>query len=87
MNPNYIGLSVLEFDGNDNFKVLSKYVFDLSKLTKKSSKSSNDKKSKYLTNKLHHEIIQIAHNICNLVDYWKCDKVVIEDLTIRSSDK
>ena len=24
MNPNYIGLSVLEFDGNDNFKVLSK---------------------------------------------------------------
>ena len=87
MNPNYIGLSVLEFDRNDNFKVLSKQVFDLSKLTKKSSKSSNDKKSKYLTNKLHHEIIQIAHNICNLVDYWKCDKVVIEDLTIRSSDK
>ena len=24
MNPNYIGMSVLEFDENDNFKVLSK---------------------------------------------------------------
>lgn len=87
MNPNYIGLSILEFDENDNFKVLSKQVFDLSKLTKKSGKSSTDKKSKYLTNKLHHEIIQIAHNICNLVDYQKCDKVAIEDLSIRSSDK
>ena len=87
MNPNYIGLSVLEFDENDNFKVLSKQVFDLSKLTKKSGKSSTDKKSKYLTNKLHHEIFQIAHDICNLVDYWKCDKVVIEDLSIRRSDK
>ncbi len=24
MNPNYIGISILEFDENDNFKVLSK---------------------------------------------------------------
>ena len=87
MNPNYIGISVLEFDENDQFKILDKRVFDLSKLTTKSGKSSIDKKSKYLTNKLNHETIQIAHNICNLVDYWKCDKVVVEDLTIRSSDK
>ena len=87
MNPNYIGMSILEFDENNNFKVLSKQVFDLTKLTKKSGKSSTDKKSKYLTNKLNHETIQIAHDIANLVDYWKCDKVVIEDLSIRSSDK
>ena len=87
MNPNYIGLSVLEFDEKDNFKILDKRVFDLSRLTAKSGKSSADKKSKYLTNKLNHETIQIAHDICNLVDYWKCDKVVIEDLSIRSSDK
>ena len=87
MNPNYIGISVLEFDENDQFKILDKRVFDLSKLTTKSGKSSIDKKSKYLTNKLNHETIQIAHDICNLVDYWKCDKVVVEDLTIKSSDK
>ena len=87
MNPNYIGISVLEFDENDQFKILDKRVFDLSKLTTKSGKSSIDKKSKYLTNKLNHETIQIAHNICNLVDYWKCDKVVVEDLTIKSSNK
>ena len=87
MNPNYIGLSILEFDENDNFKILNKQVLDLSKLTVNSGKSSSDKKSKYLKNKRHHEIIQIAHDICNLVDYWKCDKVVIEDLNIKNSDK
>ena len=87
MNPNYVGLSVLEFDENDNFEILHKQVFDLSKLTQKSGKSSKDKKSKYLTNKLHYETIQIAHDIVKLVDYWKCDKVVIEDLNIKSSNK
>ena len=33
MNPNYIGLSILEFDDKDDFKVLNKQVFDLTKLT------------------------------------------------------
>ena len=56
-------------------------------MTVKSGKSSSDKKSKYFVNKLKHETIQIAHDIANLVDYWKCDKVVLEDLNIRSSDK
>ena len=87
MNPNYIGISVLEFYENDQFKILNKRVFDLRKLTTKSERSSTDKKSKYLINKLNHETIQVAHDIANLVNYWKCDKVVIEDLSIRSSDK
>ena len=87
MNPNYIGISVLEFDENDQFKILNKRVFDLRKLTTKSGRSSTDKKSKYLINKLNHETIQVVHDIANLVNYWKCDKVVIEDLSIRSSDK
>ena len=87
MNPNYIGLSILEFDDKDDFKVLNKQVFDLTKLTQKTGKSSSDKKTKYLNTKRHHEIIQIAHDIVKLVDYWKCDKVVIEDLSIKSSDK
>ena len=87
MNPNYIGLSILEFDENDEFKILNKQVFDLSKLTQTTGKSSSDKKTKYLNDKRHHEIIQIAHDISKLVDYWKCDKVVIEDLSIKSSDK
>lgn len=87
MNPNYIGVSVIEFDKNDEFRVLHKEVYDLTMFTKPSCKSSGDSKSKYLTNKLKHETIAIAHKINKLVDYWKCSKLAIEDLSIKSSDK
>ena len=33
MNPNYIGLSIIEFNNNDKFKILHKQVFDLTQLT------------------------------------------------------
>ncbi|MBR4792550.1 MAG: hypothetical protein IK038_02685 [Bacteroidaceae bacterium] len=87
MNPNYIGVSVIEFDKNDEFRVLHKEVYDLTGLTKSSGKASHNKKSKYLTNKLKHETIAIAHKINKLVDYWKCSKLAIEDLSIKPSDK
>lgn len=87
MNPNYIGLSVIEFDSRDNFNVLHKQVFDLRKLTVSSGKSSTDSISKYITNKLKHETIAIAHDISKLVNVWKCNTVAIEDLSIKPSDK
>jgi len=87
MNPNYIGLSVIEFNKSDEFTVLHKQVFDLSKLTVSSGKASTDSKSKYLTNKLKHETIAIAHEISKLVNVWKCKTVAMEDLSIKSSDK
>ena len=87
LNPNYIGLSVLEFDSEDKFKVLFKKVFDVSLLNKTSKKSSTDKKSIYLTNKRKFELIEICHEISRLMNYWKCKKLCIEDLNIKSSDK
>lgn len=86
MNPNYIGMSVIEFNKNDEFTVLHKQVFDLSKLTVSSGKSSTDSVSKYLTNKLKHETIAIAHEISKLANVWKCKTVAIEDLSIKPSD-
>ena len=83
MNPNYIGLSVIEFGKNNEFTVLHKQVFDLSKLTISSDKASTDAASKYLTNKLKHETIAIAHEISKMVDVWKCKIVAIEDLSIK----
>ena len=77
MNPNYIGLSVIEFDKEDNFKVLYKQVFDLKELTDKNISK----------NKRQYEIIKICHTISNLINYWKCKKLSIEDLNISSSDK
>ena len=87
MNPNYIGVSVIEFDKNDEFNILHKQVFDLSKLTISSGKASTYGTSKYLTNKLKHETIAIAHEISKLANVWKCKAVAIEDLSIKPSDK
>ena len=87
MNPNYIGLSIIEFKKNDKIEVLYKQVFDLSELTKKSGKSSDNKKSKYLTNKLKYETIAIAHKIDSLTNVWKCNKIAIEDLSIKPKDQ
>ena len=77
MNPNYIGLSVIEFDKEDDFKVLYKQVFDLKGLTDKNISK----------NKRQYEIIKICHTINNLINYWKCKKLSIEELNIQSSDK
>ena len=77
MNPNYIGLSVIEFDKEDDFKILHKQVFDLKRLTDKNIS----------TNKRQYEIIKICHTINDLINYWKCKKLSIEDLNIKSSDK
>ena len=87
MNPNYIGLSVIEFDKNDEFNVLHKRVFDLSKLTISFGKASTDSSSKYITNKLRHETIAIAHEISKLAEVWKCKTVAIEDLSIKPADR
>ena len=77
LNPNYIGLSVIEFNKNDEFNILHKEVIDLHKLTKKNVSSG----------KRHFEIIQVSHKINNLISYWKCKKLSVEDLNIKSSDK
>ena len=87
MNPNYIGLSIIEFNNNDKFKILHKQVFDLTQLTVSSGKASDNKKSKYLTNKLKYETIAIAHEIDKLVNVWKCKAVSIEDLSIKPKDQ
>ena len=76
LNPNYIGLSVIEFNKEDNFNVLYKQVFELKGLTDK--KVSKDKR--------HYEIIKICHTINCLINYWKCKKLSIEDLNIKSCD-
>ena len=77
LNPNYIGLSVIEFDKEDKFKVLYKQVFELKELTDKTVSK----------NKRHYEIIKICHTINDLINYWKCKKLSIEDLNIKQSDK
>lgn len=87
LNPNYIGLSVLEFNSKDKFKILHKQIFDFTKLNQKSGKVSTNSLTKYLKNKSKFEKIQVCYDIIKLLDYWKCSKLCIEDLNIKNSNK
>ena len=75
LNPNYFGISILEFSKKDKFKVLYKEVIDLTQLQKKSK------------NKVHFELYEINHRILRLCKTWKVSKVAVEDLNFKKSDK
>ena len=86
LNPNYIGISVLEFDKENNYQILAKQAFDLSKLTIKSNESSDNKKSKYIHNKLKFETLEISKKIINIAKSYNCKFIFAEDLIINSKN-
>ena len=69
LNPNYIGISVLEFN-NSSYKVLKAFCYDISKLTNKRSNH----------NKLKHETIEITNKIINFCKHYHIKYVGIEKL-------
>ena len=79
LNPNAIGLSILEFDKNnsESFKVLHKEVIDTYKLNRKTISN----------NKRKFELIEICYHIDKLLKTWKCSRICLEDLNINSSNK
>ena len=68
LNPNYFGISIIEFNRNDKYKVIHKEAIDLNELQKKSK------------NKIHHELYEINHYILKLCKHWHVSKLAIEDL-------
>ena len=76
LNPNYIGLSVLEFFADDSFRVIHKQVFDLTELNESGS-----------TGKVRFELQQINNQIIHLCNYYKCSKLVVEDLKFKKGNK
>ena len=87
MNPNYIGFSILEFSSDDSFKVLKKEVIDLSKLNTTLNLKSSDPKRLEQNNKRKFETIECAKYIVNIAKVYMCSKIVLEDLSIKSSNK
>ena len=76
LNPNFIGLSILKFNKNDNFQILLKQVFDITQLQIEGSK-----------NKVKFELQQIDNKIIQLCKHFKCSKIAIEDLSFKNSGK
>ena len=79
LNPNTIGLSILEFDKNNSekFTVLYKEVISTFELNKTLVGS----------NKRKYELIKICYHIDKLLKTWKCSRICLEELNINSSDK
>ena len=75
LNPNYFGISILEFNQKDNFKILYKEVIDLTELQKKSK------------NKVNFELYEINHRILKMCKTWHVAKIAVEDLNFKKSDK
>lgn len=75
LNPNFFGISILEFNKKDNFKVLFKECIDLNELQKKSK------------NKVHFELYEINHHLLKLCKTWKVSKIAVEDLNFKKSTK
>lgn len=81
MNPNSIGFVIYRKN-----KLIYSKIYQLNQLTVRSNKSSPHDKSKYLTNKLHHEIREISHEIISTCIQHKVSLFVYEDLNIKNQD-
>lgn len=77
LNPNYIGLSILEFDKSDNFKILFKQLFDL----------RNIHKNKLKQTKINFELSQICSDIITKVKHFKVKTIAIERLEFNKTDR
>jgi len=85
-NPDYIGCSILDKDG-DNFKIVHTFNYDLSELNNlKLKKSSNDKEQIHLNNKRKHGIYHIWKDLFEIVKYYNCGYIILEDLNVENKD-
>lgn len=75
LNPDYFGISIIEFNHKDNFKIIHKEVIDVHELQKESK------------NKIRHELYEINHHILNLCKTWHCGKLSYEDLKFDNKKK
>lgn len=75
LNPNYFGISIIEFDKKDRFKVIHKEVLGLTALQAKSK------------DKIHFELYELNHHILKLCKSWHVSKIAVEDLKFKKSTK
>ena len=68
LNPNYFGISIIEFNHQNKYKVIHKEVIDVSELQKQSK------------DKIKFELYQINHRILTLCKHWHCGKLSCDDL-------
>ena len=93
LNPNYIGWSVIDWKGEEEFTVVDKGVYSLKRFSDKDNElykehtDSTDPRKVYLHNKLTHEVLQISKNLIQKALHYRVEMFGLEDLTIKSGDR
>ncbi|WQJ53373.1 MAG: hypothetical protein [Wendovervirus sonii] len=92
MNPNYIGVTITDWFGSENFKVIKSLVFSNKELydeykeyNNKGLKTNHPDRIK-IYNKMDFNTQYIAKEIIKLCIYYKCDLIAYEGLNIDSKE-
>lgn len=88
LNPNYIGLSIIDWRDQDNKEVIHKEIIsfkELNDIDVRGLPSTHKKKIK-VNNKRRHEIFNVSKYIINLVKHYNCDLVCFEKLNMKSKN-
>lgn len=92
MNPNYIGWSIVDWKGENEFTVVRQGVFsvkpinDIAKSLSKSKTDSSDPKKIYIDNKRVHETYEVSKKLIRICLHYRCEMFAIEELDIRTKD-
>ena len=93
MNPNYIGYSIVDWKSSSNYSIVHSGIYSFKEYDNienemmKEKLASTSIKRKHVVNKHKYDMIDICKNIMDKAIYYKCDKIGIEDLNIKSSNK
>jgi hypothetical protein len=82
LNPNYIGLSVVDWsgkNGEEKKKIIYKEIIDITKIT-------SLKQNSYKKNKRDYETSEINRHIIDLALHYKCELLSFEKLDIEAKD-
>jgi IS605 OrfB family transposase len=86
LNPEFIGVSVLERLGN-SFKIIFKEVISFENLNTKMGLSSEDPEQIYQNNKRIHEVCEAWKSVFKIAEHYKCAYFVMEDLEFKKKDE
>ncbi len=83
LNPQYIGFSILESEGEDKFRILHKECISFENLNTRLRLSSTDLKQVKQNNKRIHEISQVWKYIFGVAEHYKVAYCSMEDLDFK----
>jgi len=88
MNPNYIGLSITDYNASNEASIVHKEIIEIKGINDINTKGlkSADLKNIYKNNKRKHEVMNISKYILKLIKHYQCETLAIEKLNIQSKD-